>query len=325
MTTPAMPARFDRAVSLLNGLMGDRLQERRHALSIAMELYHQGQPLACQAAAFAQAHPDRTGKLCVFVHGLAENESVWSFPGERSTTYGALLARDLAYTPLYVRYNTGLHLTENGERLARLLEEVVASYPGGVREIVLLGHSMGGLVARSACHVAARSALRWPRLTTHLFCLGSPHLGAPLEKLGHTVTWVLRAIRNTHTTRIADVLDLRSAGIKDLRLADLAAPRGTGLDPDALLGDGDIRVEVPPHIVQCAIAGTMNADERHFLSWMLGDGLVRVPSAAGRSQRPRSDAFRPDRIEIFGGVTHQRLAHDARVYQRILAWCTQAR
>jgi pimeloyl-ACP methyl ester carboxylesterase len=297
--------KLDGAISVLNGLVGDHLHERWRELSIAMELYHLGRPLTCGAVAVERSQPVRARKLCVLVHGLAENERVWSFPGEPDTTYGTLLARDLACTPLYVRYNTGLCISQNGEQLARLLEEVVAREPSKVREIVMLGHSMGGLVARSACHAAARDGLRWSRMTTYLFSIGSPHLGAPLEKLGNAVSWVLRTIGNSYTTRIADVLDLRSAGIKDLRYANLVA--------------------LPSHIVQCALAGTMAADERHFVSWMFGDGLVRVSSASGRSEDEHGGPSTPHHLRIFGGLTHQRLAHDAGVYEQILAWCARGR
>ena len=78
----------------------------------------------------------------------------------------------------HVRYNTGLHVSENGRGLARLLDEMVEEWPCQLEELVLIGHSMGGLVARSACHYGAS----WTDRVRHVFCLGSPHLGADLEK-----------------------------------------------------------------------------------------------------------------------------------------------
>ena len=49
-----------------------------------------------------------------------ETEFAWGFGG--GETYGARLARDLGVTPVYVRYNTGRHISENGRSLAELLE-----------------------------------------------------------------------------------------------------------------------------------------------------------------------------------------------------------
>ena len=55
---------------------------------------------------------------------------------------------------LYLRYNTGRHVSENGRDWRTLLDAARARWPVEVHEIALIGHSMGGLVARSACHYA---------------------------------------------------------------------------------------------------------------------------------------------------------------------------
>ncbi len=311
-------------ISALNGVIGDHLRARENGLAIEMGLYHRGQPLACEARAIAQSHPLATGKLCVLVHGLSDNERIWSFPGDRETSYGTLLARDLGYTPFHVRYNTGLHISENGECLARLLEDLVAHYPARVRELVVIGHSMGGLVARSACHAATLSGHRWLGRLTRLFYIASPHMGAPLEKLGNVVGSVLRAIRNPYTRLVADVIDLRSDGIKDLRYANLVAADWQGFDPDALLEDHRTPVTLPPHVAQYALVGTLTADERHVVGWMLGDGLVRVGSATGRSSdEGRIPQLPQENVRIFGGVSHRALAHHPAVYEQIRAWCAE--
>ncbi len=58
-------------------------------------------------------------------------------------------------------------------------------WPVELEEIALVGHSMGGLVARSACHLGAVRGDRWTRLVRQTVTLGSPHMGAPLEQLVH--------------------------------------------------------------------------------------------------------------------------------------------
>ena len=50
---------------------------------------------------------------------------------------------------------------------------------------------MGGLVVRSACHYGAQQQHDWPDLVRHVLCLGSPHLGADLEKGVNVASWAL--------------------------------------------------------------------------------------------------------------------------------------
>jgi triacylglycerol lipase len=319
-------SKLDGTISVLNAVLGDYLRERANGLEIRMGLYHRNEPLACDRRAIAQAHPDATGRLCVLVHGLGHNERIWRFPGTRTASYGSLLRKDLAYTPFYVRYNTGLHVSENGDALARLLDTLVEHHPVEVREIAIVGHSMGGLVARSACHAGVRERHHWVDRVTRVFYIGCPHLGAPMEKLGNVVAWVLRAIGNPYTKLVSDVGNLRSSGIKDLRYGNLVPRHWEGLDPDALLQDHHSPVPLLPGIAHYALVGTLAASERHVITQLLGDGLVRVPSAAGRSDREdRALRFPQENVRVFPGVHHRRLAHDRRVYSQIRAWCAGER
>jgi triacylglycerol lipase len=175
------------SASAVHGLLGDHLAAHLGDRALGMGLYHRGRPLALDGVQIARAHPNYTSRLCVLVHGLGCTEGIWSFadaqrPGAR-TTYGELLHADLAYTPLYVRYNSGRSVAENGAALAELLAQLLAAYPGAVDEIVLIGHSMGGLVLRSACHADASGPAAWTPRVRRVFYLGTPHDGAHLERL----------------------------------------------------------------------------------------------------------------------------------------------
>lgn len=301
-----MSRKLDLTISALNAVVGDYLRRRGNGLEIAMGFHHRGEPLACDRREIARAHPAATGRLCILVHGLADSEAVWRFPGGRDVSYGSLLEKDLAYTPFYLRYNTGLHISENGEALADLLETLIERHPVAVRELVVLGHSMGGLVTRSACEAAVRARHRWVERLTRAVYIGSPHLGAPLEKLGNAVDRVLRAIPNPYVKLVADVVGLRSSGIKDLRH----------------------RLAIPllPGVAHHAVVGTLTAKERHVLTLLFGDALVTVPSAMGRCRdEDRALRFAEANVKVFPGVTHRRLAHDRNVYRQIREWCAGAR
>lgn len=308
----AKGARFDpadawpeRGVSILNGMFGDYLQKRGNDLAIAMSFRHEGQPLELTEAGLRGAHPSLTGRLCVLVHGLCCNESVWTFPGSATpgSSYGSRLRRDLGYTPFYIRYNTGLPIAQNGEHLANLLNGLVAAYPLPVEEIALIGHSMGGLLMRSACDPTRNDAARWLKSVKQAIYIGTPHDGADLERFAHLTTGTLRALP-THVTRlIGDILNLRSRGVKDLAYGEQQAPDGT-----------EPWLASARHYL---LMGTLTRDPEHPVGRIFGDALVRVPQAASS---PKLKESSPD-IVVFPGIHHLALAHDESVYRCIRHIC----
>ena len=184
-------------VAAVNGLWGDRIAARAPTLAIPMSIRLDGSDLVPTAGDVRAAVANPTPRLAVFVHGLCETDRSWMRPGPdpaspaASATYAEGLRSDLGYTPLLVRYNTGLHVSENGRALALLLERIVEAWPLGVQEVVLVGHSMGGLVARSACHYGDLDGSTWAPRVRHVVSLGTPHLGAPLEKATNVAGWAL--------------------------------------------------------------------------------------------------------------------------------------
>ncbi len=137
-----------------------------------------------------RAYPNAKPRVVVFVHGLCETDDAWkgipARPTPRHVPYGHRMEIELGYTPVYLRYNTGRHISENGRDLALLLEDLVRAWPVPIHEITLVGHSMGGLVARSACHYGADSAC--VAKVRHVFTLGTPHRGAPLEQAANAAS-----------------------------------------------------------------------------------------------------------------------------------------
>jgi pimeloyl-ACP methyl ester carboxylesterase len=232
---------------------------------------------------------------------------------------GFRLERELGVTPLYVRYNSGLHVSENGARLARLLDDVVSSWPCEVSELALVGHSMGGLVARSACHLAERDGGEWVPATRKVVYLGTPHLGAPLEKLTNVAAWGLAALPETRP--VATVLNARSAGIKDLRYGSLLHEDWADCDPDALLGDrcGDVPLlETADHHWVCA---TLTRKPDGPLGRLVGDLLVLFSSGSGRGgRRGRRIPLVEENGHHLGGATHFDLLNHPVVDEHLRAW-----
>jgi triacylglycerol esterase/lipase EstA (alpha/beta hydrolase family) len=179
------------AVGVLNGAFGDLLERERNALAVHMSIRRHGETVSATAPALRAAFPDATPKLVVFLHGLCGTEDAWWFWARRHVPYGARLQAELGCTPVYVRYNSGRHISENGHELALLLDQLVRAWPLEVEEIALIGHSMGGLVVRSACHYGTE--MEWAPRARHVFMLGTPHRGAPLEQLARSAARDTRA------------------------------------------------------------------------------------------------------------------------------------
>ena len=315
----------DSAAGLLNGAFGDHLEEQNSPLACPMSLRHEGAPVAATKAALTAALPHATGRLCILLHGLACTE--WSFNYDAqlmfqdpSANYGTLLARDLDMTPLFVRYNTGRHISHNGRELAALLQRLVDAYPLPVEEIVLIGHSMGGLLARSACHYA--DATGWVKQLRRVICLGSPHLGAPLEQASNLLSLVLRSIDTMGTQIPGHLLNARSAGIKDLRFGYILDEDWQRATPDSVFDM--YRGDVPfiEHADYYFVAGTITEDPSHPLGQLVGDVMVRPKSAAGVHREPlRSVPFDAAHGATAAGLSHLRLINHPAVYQHILRWC----
>ncbi len=277
---------LDAGDAALNAVVGDTLARRGSPLAITMSLFDRGRSV--------DQLPPGAAHLVVLVHGMACTERCWTFPDRPDVDYGRLLARDLGLTPIYVRYNTGLPIHENGRALDALFDALLANASTPIEDITLIGHSLGGLVIRSACHYGAERA--WTERVRQAFYVGSPHRGSPVARAGHTLATALGAIDEPVVRAIAEVVELRSAVVHDLREGDLVE-------------DGR-PVPLDARIEHYAVAGTLRGA---FAALTLGDGLVRVDSATA--------AIDDDHVGAFPGTAHLTLAHHAGVYDWIAARC----
>jgi pimeloyl-ACP methyl ester carboxylesterase len=242
-----------------------------------------------------------------FIHGLTGDEFCWSWGAEDA--YGERLTSDLDCTAVYLRYNSGLHISENGRTVAALLEQLVEAWPVEVAQIALVGHSMGGLVARSAAHQADEDDHTWVRHVRHIVSLGTPHLGAPLEQGAHRAAAALDKLPETRM--LSAFLRRRSAGIRDLRHGSLVDEDWRGRDPEALRAVACQEVPLLPWATHCFVSATVTRDPKHPLGRLLGDILVLVPSATGRG-RTRRIPFRDEHGYHVGGTHHLALLNHPR-------------
>jgi pimeloyl-ACP methyl ester carboxylesterase len=298
------------ALGALGGLIGDELERQGSDLQQAMTVRVGGRVTPPEPATLQDAFPRARSHIVVFLHGLMETELAW---GTRSRR----LALDLERTPLYVRYNSGRHVSENGRSLADLLEQLVAAWPAEVEQVALVGHSMGGLVARSACHFADQRGDGWVRHVRHVVSLGSPHMGAPVAQGVHWASAGLDLVPETRP--FAAFLRRRSAGIRDMRQGSLVDEDWRDCDPDTLRAAACREIPLLEGATHCFVAATLTRRAGHPLGRLLGDCLVLEPSASGRS-RTRRIPFRTEHGMHLGGAHHLALVNHPAVYERLREW-----
>jgi hypothetical protein len=291
----------------VNGVYGDHLAATRNPLAIPMRLRRGGRALTLRRAELAAAIPDAGSRALVLVHGLCTNDLRWRRDGH---DHGAALARDLGFTPLYLHYNSGRRVADNGSEFASLLESLAAEWPVPLKELTIIGHSMGGLVARSAIEAARAERHAWPRRLRRVVFLGTPHHGAPLERLG---SWIETALLvNPYLAPFARLGAARSAGITDLRHGSVLASEDSRMEPVVPL----------PRGIECfTIAAALGRRARPVRDRLIGDGFVPVASALGRHHHPqRTLAFPPARRWIARDTTHFGLLGRRHVYAQLRKW-----
>ncbi len=307
------PAGGGAVLAVLNAFTGDRLGPDLAPLAIRMAVRAGGSDVELAPQPVRDAFGDATPKLAVFLHGLVETENSWLRQASRSEPYGRRLQAEFGYTPVYIRYNTGRHVSDNGRELARLLDELTAAWPAQVREILLVGHSMGGLVIRGACHYSSEDGAPWVRHVRHVFYLGSPHLGAPLARVAGLAGWALSQVPETRP--FADLLT-GSSGIKDLRhgyiLDDWAACR-----PDGCQHNHRRDVPLLPGASHYAISAVITANPENLLGTLVGDLLVQPASAHGRHGPRQHIPFSVEQTRRHGGMHHFDLLNHPDVWESI--------
>jgi pimeloyl-ACP methyl ester carboxylesterase len=312
----ASSAERETVLAALNGVLGDHLQHSANPLAVAMQFRRDGQPLQLTRKTLAAAIPEASGKVLLLAHGLCMNDLLWRRHGH---DHGAALAAEEGFTPVYLHYNSGLHISTNGRALAQQLEALLRAWPVPVDELVILAHSMGGLVARSACHYGELAQHDWLRSLRKMIFLGTPHHGAPLERGGHWIDAALDA--SPYTTAFARLGKIRSAGITDLR-------HGSMLDADwehhnrfAKAHRKVLPLPLPSNVECYAIAASVTRKGGELAQQLLGDGLVPLTSALGQHKdAKRNLTFVKSRQWVGYGMHHLDLLDRREVHARIRGW-----
>jgi pimeloyl-ACP methyl ester carboxylesterase len=305
-------------ISALNGILGDHLVKRESHLALPMTLRLDDQQLDYET--LAKSIQQSQGKLLIMVHGLCMNDLQWTHAGHN---HGKRLANELDYALAYLRYNSGQHISDNGKAFSQVLENVLThalAHDNMLRlDISIIGHSMGGLVSRSAYHEAQALGHKWPDYCENLFFLGSPLHGAPLEKAGNWLDMLLGI--HQYTAPLKRLTQIRSAGITDLRHGNILETDWQTRNRFDFSRDKRTPLPLPPGVKCYALASTIAAQANKIGDQLIGDGLVPLDSALGRHENKVFNLHFPvERQWVGRDINHMQLLSNTEVYRAIKNW-----
>jgi pimeloyl-ACP methyl ester carboxylesterase len=301
-----LSATREAVASAMNGVLGDHFENGENPLAINMSFRVKGISLdKKQLLELFENATNSTNTVTIVIHGLCMNDLQWT---RENHNHGESLAEDLGHTIVYLHYNSGLHISKNGRQLSQLLNSI--NYKNDL-SIKILAHSMGGLVARSACYYAQQENHNWLTDLDSMVFLGTPHHGAPLAKGGHWIDILLEI--SPYSAPFAKITRVRSNGLTDLR-------HGYIVDEDWLNPDQRKMIALPENVHCFCIATTKSKKESSKISeHIVGDGLVSVNSALGKHDNLDLDIPKTNQW-IGRNIDHMQLLSDKSVYNFVKKW-----
>lgn len=304
--------------SVLNGVIGDYLEENENPLEISMQFRHEAKTIPLDRKRIEKAYPTINGKIILMVHGSCMNDIQWT---RKEHNHGTALAKELHKTPIYLHYNSGRHISTNGQDFNELLEELILHWPVPIEELSIIAHSMGGLVSRSALYYGQQQEKSWTKHLKKIIFLGTPHHGALLEQAGNYLDVLLEAV--PYAKPFARLGKIRSAGVTDLRYGNLLNEDWQDNDRFEMQGDQRQSISLPEQVECYSIAGIVGKAADSVPSQLLGDKLVGVKSALGQHKNPAKNLnFKKENTWIAYENTHMDLLSKPEVYTQLKTWIT---
>ena len=302
--------------AVLNGVIGDYLEKNENPLKITMQFRYQAKAISIDSKSIEKAYPTINGKIILMVHGCCLNDIQWT---RKEHNHGTALAKELDKTPVYLHYNSGRHISTNGQAFNELLEELIQHWPVPVEELIIVAHSMGGLVSRSAVHYGQQQQQSWTKHLKKIIFLGTPHHGAPLEQAGNFLDAILEAV--PYAKPFARLGKIRSAGVTDLRYGNLLDEDWQNKDRFEMQPDPRTSISLPEQVDCYSIAGIASKATKSISSQLLGDNMVGLKSALGQHKKPSKNLhFKKKNTWVAYETTHSELLSNPKVYSKIKSW-----
>jgi pimeloyl-ACP methyl ester carboxylesterase len=303
-------------LSALNGVIGDYLEVKDNPLKIKMQFRFQSKVLHIDPDSLKASYPSINGKILLMIHGSCMNDAQWT---RKNHNHGKILSKELNKTPVYLNYNSGKHISTNGQNLNDSLEELLKNWPVPVEELFIVAHSMGGLIARSALYYGQQEQKNWTNQLKKVVFLGTPHHGSHLERTGNYLDVILEAI--PYAKPFARLGKIRSAGVTDLRYGNLVDEDWQGNDRFELKSDQRQTIQLPTEIEFYSIAGVAGKKTESKAAQILGDNLVDVKSALGQHKNPDKDLnISKEKSFIAYENNHLDLLSNSKITDQLKVW-----
>jgi pimeloyl-ACP methyl ester carboxylesterase len=303
-------------LSVLNGVIGDYLEEKENPLKIEMQFRYRLKSILLDRKSLKATYPNVNGKILLMLHGSCMNDIQWT---RKEHNHGNIIAKELNKTPIYLNYNSGRHISTNGKNLNDGLEELVKNWPVPIEELVIIAHSMGGLVARSALYYGEQEQKNWTKDLKKVVFLGTPHHGSHVERKGNYLDIILETI--PYVKPFARLGKIRSAGVTDLRYGNLVDEDWQGNDRFERKTDQRKHIPLPKQIEFYSIAAVIGKKTTTISTKILGDTLVDVKSALGQHKIPdKSLLFKKENSWIVYENNHLDLLSNPKIMEKIKEW-----
>jgi pimeloyl-ACP methyl ester carboxylesterase len=303
-------------LSVLNGVVGDYLEEKQNPLQIKMQFRFLSTAINIDTKSLSKTYPTINGKILLMVHGSCMSDIQWT---RKDHNHGEIIAKELGKTIIYLNYNSGKHISTNGQNLSKDLEKLVKHWPVPIEELDIVAHSMGGLVTRSALYYGDKEVKNWTKHLKKIVFLGTPHHGSHVERTGNYLDLILES--TPYLKPFARLGKIRSAGVTDLRYGNLIDE--DWLDNDRFERKGDQRQNIPlPQNIECySIAAVTGKETDPMSTQILGDTLVDVKSALGQHKNSEKNLlFKKENIWIAYESNHLDLLNNPKILGKLKTW-----
>jgi pimeloyl-ACP methyl ester carboxylesterase len=303
-------------LSVLNGVIGDYLEEKENPLKITMQFRYQAKAFSIDKKIIKQTYSKVNGKIILMVHGSCMSDIQWT---HKNHNHGKVVAEDLQKTIIYLNYNSGKHVSTNGKELSLQLEKLVTQWPVPITELAVIAHSMGGLVTRSAIYYGEQHKNNWTKLLKKVVFLGTPHHGSHVERTGNYLDIILAA--TPYLKPFARLAKIRSAGVTDLRYGNLVDEDWLDKDRFELKKDKRQHISLSKNINFYSIAAVTSKETASLSKQIFGDTLVNVKSALGQHKNPDKNLhFKKENIWIAYQSNHLDLLSNPKIIEKLKEW-----
>jgi pimeloyl-ACP methyl ester carboxylesterase len=302
-------------LSVLNGVIGDHLEEKENPLKIDMQFRYQSKAIQIDSESLKETYPKINGKILLMIHGSCMSDIQWN---RKNHNHGEILSEKLDKTPIYLNYNSGKHISTNGKELNKNLQKLIENWPVPVEEIVIIAHSMGGLLTRSVLYYAGQNENNWTKHLKKVAFLGTPHHGSHVERMGNYLDLILESV--PYLKPFARLGKIRSAGVTDLRYGNLIDEDWQHIGRFERKGDQRKHIQLPNKIEFFAVAAVIGKKITGSTR-IFGDNLVDVKSALGKHKKTeKSLHFKEDTILIVYENNHLDLLSNSEILEKLKIW-----